>query len=192
MNYSIQPALVGDAPYIAKAVMMAVGDEIIEDFAGGTDRVPLLRKVFERLAARDDSQYSYRNSVVARTDDGAIAGVLVCYDGALLHQLRRAFFEETLELLGKDCDGKMADETPPDQIYIDTVAVMPDFRCHGIATAMIEHVCAAYANQPKPIGLLVEPENKRAYSLYTSLGFRRIGQREFAGTMMWHMIRDLK
>ncbi len=191
MEYNITSAYPTDAPEIATAIMMAVGDEIVEDIAGGTERVPLVHNMFLQLAERTDSQYSYKNVLIARTEDGKTAGVIVCYDGVKLHKLREAFFEVSENVLGTDFRTRMTDETDSSEIYLDTIAVFKEYRGQGVATKLIEAACRLHSESGKKAGLLVEPDNERAYRLYLSLGFEFIGKRPFAGAEMDHLQRDL-
>ena len=85
-NITIEAARLEDARAIGEAVVEAVGREITEDFAGKDHTVDDVVELFTALARMEDSQYSYRNALVARdTLTGAIAGVIICYDGARLH-----------------------------------------------------------------------------------------------------------
>lgn len=183
---NLRPARKSDAPFISKAIMMAVGDEITQDFAGSADRVALVDKLFTTLAERDDSQYSYLNTIVAEAD-GQVAGVVICYDGAELYPRREAFLEEAKAILGEDLRDKMQDETSPDEIYLDTLAVFEPYRHKGIASRLIEAARQKAAGLNKPLALLVDKENDRAAALYAKSGFKKVGERPFAGVMMNHM-----
>lgn len=186
MEIHIEPACEHDAPAIATAIMMAVGDEIVNDFAGTPDRIPLVHRVFTELASRTDSQYSYLNTLVARDGDKT-AGLIISYDGADLPRLREAFIETAARILGTDYTGKLADETSPDEIYLDTLAVFPEWRGHKLAGRLIDAAIMHHASSGKPVGLLVDPPNERAYGLYRRLGFEYVGDRPFAGVMMHHL-----
>lgn len=183
----IIPARPQDAPYIARAVLMAVGEEIELEFAGSEERRPLALKTFTELASRTDSQYSYLNSLVAVDDDGTVAGVIVSYDGARLLELRRAFFEVAGRVLGLDFDDSLPVETDGDEIYLDSLAVFPQYRGRGLAVRLIDAARERHAASGKPVGLLVDTDNPKAYALYRSLGFVKVGARPFAGTMMEHL-----
>ena len=185
----IRKAIPEDAPAIARGIIMAVGEEIATEFAGSPERLPLVEKVFTDLARREDSQYSYRNSLVAETESGDIAGIIVAYDGARLHDLRPAFCEEAAATLGINIKSEdMHDETSPDEIYLDSLAVFPPYRRHGLGRRLIAAAIDEHKSSGKPIGLLCDPPNKKARRLYESLGFKPAGQRPFADTMMDHLV----
>ncbi|MDO4320220.1 MAG: GNAT family N-acetyltransferase [Bacteroidales bacterium] len=186
MDIKIVPGRPCDASAISQAICMAVGDEIVNSFAGSPERVPLVYDVFAELAARTDSQYSYLNTLVA-LDGDKVAGLIISYDGARLYDLRKAFIETAATRLGVDFTDGLPDETDPGEIYLDTLAVFPGWRGRGLAGQLIAAAVEQHKDAGKPIGLLVDPPNKRAHDLYLKLGFRYVGDRPFAGVMMYHM-----
>ncbi len=188
MNFDIIPARPEDAAFIARAILTAIGDELTLHMAGSADRVRLVEEVFTRLAAREDSQYSYRNTLIAVTPEGERAGAVVCYDGALLYGLRQAFIDEANRLLGWNVtQEEFTDETSPDEVYLDSLMVVPEYRRHGLGTRLIEAAKEKAASMGKPLGLLVDFDNPNARRLYKSVGFRSVGRRPFAGKEMEHL-----
>lgn len=182
MEFKIEKATEHDAPLIARAVAMALGIDIDAD----DDRSKKARQIFGTLALRTDSQYSYLNTLKAVAADGTTAGMLVNYDGALLHALREAFFETVKAVAGKNLRG-MSDETDPGEWYLDSLAVWPEYRHCGIGRALLKAGMANAAAAGKPAGLLVDKENAGARKMYEAMGFRKVGDRPFAGIMMDHM-----
>ena len=171
---------------IARAIMMAVGEEICRDFAGEDHTTEEVEALFTELAAMDDSQYSYRNTLVALDPEGKVAGVCVAYDGARLHKLRERFFEAAERRLDRDMAG-MDDETSPDEFYLDTLAVWEQYRGNGLGARLLLAQAAHAHAAGKPAGLLVDKDNPKAEALYRRLGFRDAGERAFAGVMMNHL-----
>ena len=188
MEYRIEKAKKEDAEFISNAIMKAIGREIEGPIAEDKSELKPTRELFKLLAQRENSQYSYRNSFVARTPEGKTIGALIIYDGARLKELRKIFIEKANSLLGWEIDEtKIKNETSPDEIYIDSVMVLPEFRGHGIAKALIEAGMETFKEKKKPFGLLVEEENKTAEGLYRKMGFRKVGTRPFLGQEMNHM-----
>lgn len=175
-----------DAELIGRVVVEAIGPELAREFAGEHPASDVER-LFATLAARKDSQYSYLNTLKAVAPDGTPMGFIVGYDGARLHDLRLAFFDEAERILGRDMRGHMPDETDPDEFYLDSLAVFPEFRGRGVASALI--LAMARRTAGKPFGLLCDKANARARRLYDSLGFRYVGDRPFAGELMDHLRR---
>ena len=53
-------------------------------------------------------------------------------EGTKDHELRRAFIEAAKKYIGKDHSG-MDDETQAGELYLDSLAVLPEYRRQGIA-----------------------------------------------------------
>jgi len=190
MIYSILPArnIAEHTDKIACAVVEAIGMDIARNLAGSPDNIHSVYRVFALLAAREDTQYSYRNTLVALTSDDEVAGVIVSYDGARLHELRKPFIETANRILGTKFDETtLEDETSDDEIYLDSICVFEPYRGQGLGRKLIEAAADRHKDSGKPLGLLVDYDNPGARSLYVKLGFKPVGQRPFAGTVMEHM-----
>ena len=172
-----------DAAMIARAVAMAIGDEVaLREYCGEE-----YLAVLEEVAAREATQYSWRYALVAEVD-GVVAGAIVGYDGALLHPLRVATFAVLRERIGRV--PKIDDETEAGECYLDSVGVLPEYRGRGVGGRLIEAFCQrAFAEGHERVGLIVDYDNPQAERLYSSLGFRRVGERQFFGHRMWHLQR---
>ncbi len=84
----IIPARPEDSHLIGESVVEAIGIEIAQNLAGENHTLEDVVNMFAMLAKRDDTQYSYTNTLVALDDRGNPVGVCVGYDGARLHELR--------------------------------------------------------------------------------------------------------
>lgn len=187
-KFEIIPARPEDACYIADAILMAIGEELTLSLAGEDHSRNDVRELFRSLAQRNDSQYSYLNSLIAINEHGEVAGVIVCYDGAELHRLRKVFFEQAAEKIGLVLDRVPDDETDGNEFYLDSLAVFPSFRGKGLARKLIKEALIKASKHGKPLGLLCSNHNPGARRLYDSLGFVYSGDRPFAGEMMNHLI----
>ncbi len=188
MDFMILRATTKDAPFLAETVMSAIGEDHCIQMAGGEYRLPLLRKFFTLLAVSEVSQYSYRNAFVAYTRRGERAGAIICYDGADLERLRQPFIDEANCLLGWDITAaQMKPETSDDEMYLDSLMVLPKFRRQGLGRKLIGKAAEKAAIARKPLGLLVDFDNPSARNLYAGAGFKNVGERPFAGKMMEHM-----
>lgn len=188
----ILPAQREHAGNIAQAILLAIGDELVDHLAGCDHNAADVRDLFRSLAERTDSQYSYKNSFIAVNEDGTVLGVVICYDGALLHYLRNAFFEAAKDKIGLVIDGTPDDETGPEEVYLDSLAVFPEYRGKGIAKKLINEVGEKARQLGKPLGLLCSSHNSNARKLYDSMGFKYIGKRPFAGEMMDHLMKKVE
>ena len=173
--FNIRPATLADAESIALAVCMAVG----------YDATHALYPVFLELTRMEHSQYSYLNTLVAEVD-GAVVGALVGYDGARLKELREPIFPLLKQHLGEVIN--IEDETEACEFYLDSLGVVPEYRGRGIGRALIVAMRnRAFAEGYERVGLIVDVDNPSAERLYTSLGFRRVGNKRFLGHAMHHL-----
>ena len=88
----ISKATKEQAPEIARLIMMAMTDDCCLYFCGDGYGLEDFRKMMTMLVEREDSQYSYRNTLVAMDGD-QVVGISVSYDGGKLRELRLAFIE---------------------------------------------------------------------------------------------------
>lgn len=188
MTVNIVNADKSHAHLIADAIMMALGEELCESFTSDTNTLDDVRTLFTRCAESDDSQYSWRNALVAVDDNKTPLGIIVSYDGARLYELRKRFLNEFAIMHGYRIDEYMTDETTPDEYYIDSLAVFPQYRGNRIAEKLIAQAAErGFKYFGKPAALLVDKKNSRAMNLYSRLGFKTDGERSFAGEPMFHM-----
>ncbi len=191
MKINITAATKQDSSLIADAILAAVGSDIVNRLAGSEHTERDIHDLFARLAAREDSQYSYLNSRIAKDENGSPMGVCISYDGADLKRLRLPFFKEANKTLGWKMTEEEIDnvpgETSADEFYLDTLMTLPKYRGNGVASALIEDAKNKSRNAGKPLGLLCDEDNIRAEKLYTSMGFKKRGIRPFAGHDMIHM-----
>ena len=172
---------------IARLIMMAMTDDCCLHFCGVGHGLDDFRRMMTSLVEREDSQYSYRNTLVAM-DDEKVVGVAVSYDGARLHELRQAFIEAAKEQIGKDHSG-MDDETQAGELYFDSLAVLPEYRRQGIARKLLRATKEKADQMGLPcLGLLVDKGNPAGESLYASVGFRYVNDSYWGGHPMKHLI----
>ena len=175
------------AAEIARLIMTAMTDDCCLYFCGDGFGLNDFHKMMTMLVERENSQYSYRNTLVAMDGDKVI-GISVSYDGARLHELRRAFIEATKKYIGKDHSG-MDDETQAGELYLDSLAVLPEYRRQGIARKLLKGTKERANRLGLPcVGLLVDKDNPIGEALYTSIGFRYINDNQWGGHPMKHLI----
>ena len=183
----IREATKAQASDIARLIMMAMTDDCCLHFCGVGHGLEDFLKMMVSLVERDDSQYSYRNTLVAMADE-KVVGIAVSYDGSRLHELREAFIQAAKEYIGKDHSG-MDDETQAGELYLDSLAVLPEYRRQGIASALLLATKERANQYGLPhVGLLVDKDNPDGEALYSSVGFRYVGDSRWGGHPMKHMI----
>lgn len=175
------------AAEIARLIMTAMTDDCCLYFCGDGFGLNDFHKMMTMLVERENSQYSYKNTLVAMDGDKVI-GISVSYDGARLHELRRAFIEAAKKYIGKDHSG-MDDETQAGELYLDSLAVLPEYRRQGIARKLLKATKERANRLGLPcVGLLVDKDNPIGEALYTSIGFRYINDNQWGGHSMKHLI----
>lgn len=175
------------AAEIARLIMTAMTDDCCLYFCGDGFGLNDFHKMMTMLVEHENSQYSYRNTLVAMDGDKVI-GISVSYDGARLHELRRAFIEAAKKYIGKDHSG-MDDETQAGELYLDSLAVLPEYRRQGIARKLLKGTKERANRLGLPcVGLLVDKDNPIGEALYTSVGFRYINDNQWGGHPMKHLI----
>lgn len=187
MKIKIETATPDMASHIASLIMEAMNPECCQNFAGPGHTLVDFHRMMTHLVEMEDSQYSYRNTLVALTSSGILAGVCVAYDGGELRQLRRRFIEAAQEAFGLDYSG-MADETEEGEFYVDSLAVSSNYRGKGIATELLRATIEKGIQRGIPtIGLLVDKGNPRAEELYSRVGFQYVNDSVWGGHPMKHL-----
>lgn len=182
----IREATKNQAAEIASLIMMAMTDDCCLYFCGDGYGLEDFRQMMTTLVEREDSQYSYKNTLVA-LDASKVVGISVSYNGGRLHELRRAFIEAAKKHIGKDHSG-MDDETQAGELYLDSLAVLPEYRCRGIAKLLIRATKERASSMGLPcVGLLVDKGNTTGEALYSSVGFRYMNDNQWGGHPMKHL-----
>lgn len=189
-NITLRPGRPEDAPQIARLIITAMTDECCRHFYGEQHTTDDFLRLMTRLVSGRNTQYSYENTICATDGDGRIVGISVSYDGSRLYELRQAFIDGALQEFGLDHSG-MSPETQAGELYLDSLAVLPEYRGQGIATLLLEAtVEKARRTGAGPLGLLVDKGNPNAERLYNKVGFRYVGDNEWGGHAMRHLQKD--
>lgn len=164
-KFSILPATKADAPFVARCVCMALHHEPSAAELPG----------IAAICSREDVLYSYRHALIAWIGETPV-GLCLAYDGQDYHTIRLRTFaafaalhpdeEDTMDLTNAE------DETTAGEFYIDSLAVLPEYRRQGIGRQLMQ----AQIRRGLSMGLqhqtlLVDPGNPSAQQLYASLGF---------------------
>lgn len=183
----IQSAQKFQALSIARLIMQAMNYECCQYFVGPDHILDDFERVMTELVLSEDSQYSYKNTMVAIDEDGGVCGMCVSYDGGHLHDLRKAFVKAMNDNFGRDFSN-IADETGPGELYIDSIAVPENCRGKGVATVLLNAVIEKAKGMGLPaVGLLVDTGNPKAEKLYGRVGFKFVGNNTWGGHPMKHL-----
>lgn len=176
MNYRIRHATPDDAPFIVWGMAAALEMEITDS---------MLQEGFEALVKREDVLYSWKNACVAVSEEGEPIGLLIAYDGAGYRQMRKAtsaFISQFVESAFETMD----EETKAGEYYLDSLAVIPEYRQQGIGRNLLAHgIETARREGFREAVLAVDPENINAQRLYRSLGFKDAGEMFIFGHTFW-------
>lgn len=182
----IQPALPSQYQEITELIMLAMNHDCCRNWAGPNHTLEDFRQVMQSLVQQDDTQYSYRNCLVALEGD-ELMGILAAYDGGDLHRLREPFIQSARENFQQDYS-QIDDETAEGEFYLDSLAVKSKFRHQGVATALLQAgIERARSLGIAHVGLLVDMDNPSAEKLYRSLGFQYVNDTAWGGHPMRHL-----
>lgn len=170
MNITIRQATVLDSEFLARCLFEAFLIDLKRFPADERDRY--ISQMAD-ICRRDDTFYSWRNSVIAESD-AQRAGALIAYDASSYEEMRLATLPRLAAFMkpiwGDDFE-TMDDEAGEGEYYLDTLAVMPRFRHQGIATRLLQHGLSTATRLSLTASLAVDPDNSPALKLYESLGF---------------------
>lgn len=169
MNVKIRNAQRTDAPIIAWTTLTVLD----MDYAD-LDR-------FIGICSEDDSLYSWKNSRIAEVN-GMAVGCIISYKGDDYWDMRVRTWPRFWNNFDPEYLKTVDVEARPDEFYIDSVAVIPEFRGYGIGVALLEDsVRRGRKSDCKNVTLLVEKSKIRLKTFYEKVGFIEFGEMEFFG-----------
>lgn len=164
----LRDATLEDAPFIARVVL--AGIDMLDVDAVIPDKQ---REIYEHLVEicrMCDTLYTYRNTRIAETD-GIQVGALVAYDGARYATLRAKTFGLVRQTSGMDLS-QNAMETGPGEFYLDSMAILSDYRGVGIGKMLMrDRMDFAFNNGFQKVTLLVDKDKPQLQKYYESVGF---------------------
>lgn len=165
---NIRDAKLDDAPFIARVVL--AGIDMLDIDAKLPDEQRAIYEHLMDICRMDDTLYSYWNTRIAVVDGNRV-GALVAYDGARYAALRAKTFGLVQQSSGMDLS-RNAMETGPGEFYLDSMAVLSDYRGLGIGKMLMrDRMNYALRNGFQKVTLLVDKDKPRLQQYYESLGF---------------------
>lgn len=184
---TIRDARIEDCEFVARGVCMALHHVPDEQMLKG----------IAKICERTDVLYSYNHTIIAWDDDTPV-GICLCYDGGKYHEMRNVTFPLFADLMHDDPDHESMDlenaedEAVEGEYYVDSLAVMPEWRSRGIGRKlMLAQMAKARILGYKKSALLVDPDNEGAQHMYRNLGFKDGTEVYAFGQIFWKWIKDL-
>lgn len=176
MNVEIREARREDARLVAYAVLTALdmGTEDIERFVDS--------------CSDEQAMYSWKDSFIAEVN-GQPAGCLIAYEGSRYKQLRERTWPRLWLDMSEDELKNVEIETFPGEFFLDSLAILPDYRGHNIGKRLLQ----AALDKGKRLGcqcatLMVDEHKPNLCAYYQSMGFEEYGLIEFFG----HVYKRMK
>ena len=164
----LRDATLDDAPFIARVVL--AGIDMLDMDAVLPDEQRAIFEHLIKICRMDDTLYSHLNTRIAEIDGNRV-GALVAYDGARYAALRAKTFGLVQQSSGMDLS-RNAMETGPGEFYLDSMAILSDYRGLGIGKMLMrDRMEYAMRNGFQKVTLLVDKDKPRLQHYYQSLGF---------------------
>ncbi len=184
----IRKATIEDSAAIARNVMAAMGYDVFSETVD--DGIRVMMDGMAEICAREDTLYSWRNTLVACVE-GEFAGSLTSYDGGDYLRMREVTFGLAHEKFGWT-PPMMDDETRAGEWYLDSLAVLPAFRRRGLAQLLVSQMFeVAEALGFAKVSLIVLASSDRLIAHYESFGFRPDGHLDCFGHDYLRMIAEI-
>ena len=164
----LRNATLDDAPFIARVVL--AGIDMLDIDAVLPDEQRAIYVYLMDICRMDDTLYSYCNTRIAEIDGNRV-GALVAYDGAHYAAMRAKTFGLVQQSSGMDLS-RNAMETGSGEFYLDSMAILSDYRGVGIGKMLIrDRMDYALRYGFQKVTLLVDKDKPRLQRYYESLGF---------------------
>lgn len=168
---TIRPATKADVTVLAELVNYAGEGLPLYLWAGMAEADQTPWEVGRKRAAREEGSFSYRNAMVIE-HDGKAAGCLIGYETA-----------DEPEPIGDEVPAMFVplqelENLAPDTWYVNVLAVLPDFRGHGLGSELMKLADETGRKLGKAgMSLIVSDANTGARRLYERCGYREIASR---------------
>ena len=175
MDIKFRDATPEDVEIVAKTFLMAIEWDrpVTEELLG--------------MCLREDSLYSWRRTRIAEAD-GKSAGCLIAYPGEEYAVLRERTWSIFKSEATDSFDG-FEPETYRGEFYLDSLAVLPEFRGHGIGRQLLlDGVRKGQALGYRRITLIAETDHPHLRQYYEETGFKPFAEMDFFGHRYTRMI----
>ena len=184
---TIRDAREDDAEFLAQVIFAAAH---LSDMGAATTASTDTASIGDLTAIcrRTDTLYSWRNARIACAC-GKRAGAMVSYPGDSYNAARSITFPLLPGLTQAQIDATDI-ETLPGEWYLDSLAVLPEFRCAGIGKMLVMDAIERGRNAGyTQCTLLAEKSSTHLVEYYTRLGFAIESSKLYLGNAYWRMVR---
>ena len=184
---TIRDAREDDAEFLAQVILAAAH---LSDMGAATTASTDTASIGDLTAIcrRTDTLYSWRNARIACAC-GKRAGAMVSYPGDIYIAARSITFPLLPGLTQAQIDATDI-ETLPGEWYLDSLAVLPEFRRAGIGKMLIMDAIERGRNAGyTQCTLLAEKSSTHLVEYYTRLGFAIESSKLYLGNAYWRMVR---
>lgn len=160
-----------DSAFLAKAAVGA-GGGIYEHLLAEAAQGFLPEAALATAIAQAGDGLTWRNAIIAETEDGVLLGAAVAYPGSA-YTLPSAILAAASEAAKQDLAPLFQSEPPADSYYLHAIWTAPEARGRGVGKLLLEAVAAFGADQGLArVSLHVWRDNAPAMALYQKLGFQ--------------------
>lgn len=187
---TIRDAREDDAEFLAQVILSAAHlSDMGADTATSTATATANSTgALTAICRRTDTLYSWRNARIACAC-GKRAGAMVSYPGDSYNAARSITFPLLPGLTQAQIDATDI-ETLPGEWYLDSLAVLPEFRRAGIGKMLVMDAIERGRNAGyTQCTLLAEKSSTHLVEYYTRLGFAIESSKLYLGNAYWRMVR---
>ena len=185
---TIRDAREDDAEFLAQVILAAAHlSDMGADTANSTATAASAGDL-TAICRRTDTLYSWRNARIACAC-GKRAGAMVSYPGDSYNAARSITFPLLPGLTQAQIDATDI-ETLPGEWYLDSLAVLPEFRRAGLGKMLVMDAIERGRNAGyTQCTLLAEKSSTHLVEYYTRLGFDIESEKLYLGNAYWRMVR---
>lgn len=175
----LRPAAATDAAVAAELIYQPMGR--MADYLFGGDERDCALEVFAKLFAQSENRFSHQFTDVLELG-GEVAGLLLSYPAEILGSLSTPMAKQLREIVGwsgmarlvhRSAPLMILKEYEPDEFYIFTVSVHPNFQQRGFGKQLLKHAeDKAKAAGLRRCSLGVTVDNIGAIRLYERFNYR--------------------
>ena len=185
---SIRDAHEDDAEFLAQVILAAAHLSDMGAAKTASTDTAASAVALTTICRRTDTLYSWRNARIACAC-GKRAGAMVSYPGDSYNAARSITFPLLPGLTQAQIDATDI-ETLPGEWYLDSLAVLPEFRRAGIGKMLVMDAIERGRNAGyTQCTLLAEKSSTHLVEYYTRLGFSIESEKLYLGNAYWRMVR---